>query len=138
MRVEASIQLPKRAAPISLSLAIIVAVTAVLIYLKDGREGGQHLVFFYLLPTAFVAILYGSVVSMLFAIAAAFAAAFFLYDPIFSFYVSDPRDAGELFFFAGTALIGAKCTADLAHPPEKPGDHRLNDATKGSKIGFPG
>jgi hypothetical protein len=74
---------------------------------------------------------------MLCAIAATFAAAFFLYDPIFSFYVSSPREVGELIFFAGTALIGAKCTADLSHPPEKPGDHRLNDATKGSKIGIP-
>jgi len=79
-------------------------------------------VFFYLLPTAFVAILYGSVVSMLFAVAATFAAAFFLYDPIFSFYVSNPREVGELILFAGTALIGAKCTAELTHPLERPGD----------------
>ena len=66
-----------------------------------------------------MAILFGSVVSMLCAIAATIAAAFFLYDPIFSFYVSDPREAGELIFFAVTALIGAKCTADVTHPPEK-------------------
>jgi K+-sensing histidine kinase KdpD len=115
-------RLLKKTAPISVSLAIVVAVTAVLFYFKDGREGGQHLVFFYLLPTAFVAILYGSVVSMLCAIAATFTAAFFLYDPIFSFYVSDPREVGELIFFAGTALIGAKCTADVTHQPEKPDD----------------
>jgi K+-sensing histidine kinase KdpD len=112
----------KRAVGIALSLAIIAAVTAVLFYFKDGREGGQHLVFFYLLPTAFVAILCGSVVSMLCAIAATLAAAFFLYDPIFSFYVSDPREVGELIFFAVTASIGAKCTADITSPREKPSD----------------
>ena len=113
---------PKQVAPISLSLAIVAAVTAVLFYFKDDDpHTDQHLVFFYLLPTAFVAILYGSVVSMLCAIAATFAATFFLYDPIFSFYVSSPREVGELIFFAGTALIGAKCTADLTHPLEKPG-----------------
>jgi hypothetical protein len=50
----------KQVVSISVSLAIVFAVTAVLFYVKDGREGGQHLVFFYLLPTAFVAILYGS------------------------------------------------------------------------------
>jgi K+-sensing histidine kinase KdpD len=112
----------KQGRPISLSLAIIAAVTAVLFYFKDDDpRTDQHLVFFYLLPTAFVAILYGSVVSMLCAIAATFAAAFFLYDPIFSFYVSSPREVGELIFFAGTALIGAKCTAELTHPLEKPG-----------------
>jgi K+-sensing histidine kinase KdpD len=98
-------------------------VTAVLFYFKDDDPStDQHLVFFYLLPTAFIAILYGSVVSMLFAIAATFAAAFFLYDPIFTFFMSNPRDVGELIFFAVTALIGAKCTADLSHPPEKPRD----------------
>ena len=60
--------------------------------------------------------------SMLCAIAATFAAAFFLYDPILSFYVSSPREVGELIFFAGTALIGAKCTADLTRPLAKPRD----------------
>ena len=113
----------KQAVPISLSLAIIAAVTAALFYFKDDDpRTDQHLVFFYLLPTAFVAILYGSAVSMLCAIAATLAAAFFLYDPIFSFYVSSPREVGELIFFSGTALIGAKCTAELTHQLEKRGD----------------
>ena len=116
-------RLSKRVAPISVSFAIIAVVTAVLFYFKDDDpHTDQHLVFFYLLPTASVAILYGSVVSMLCAIAATFAAAFFLYDPIFSFYVSSPREVGELIIFAGTALIGARCTAELTHPLEKPGD----------------
>jgi K+-sensing histidine kinase KdpD len=59
---------------------------------------------------------------MLCAIAATLAAAFFLYDPIFSFYVSDLRDAGELMFFAVTALIGAKCTAEITNPRKKTND----------------
>src|SRR6516225_6884236 len=116
-------RLSKRVAPISVSFAIIAVVTAVLFYFKDDDPStDQHLVFFYLLPTAFIAILYGSVVSMLCAIAATFVAAFFLYDPIFSLYVSNPRDIGELIFFAGTALLGAKCSADITQRPEKPGD----------------
>jgi K+-sensing histidine kinase KdpD len=78
-----SVLLWKRVAPISVSLAIIVAVTAVLFYFKDDDPStDQHLVFFYLLLTAFVAILYGSVVSMICSIAATFAATFFLYDPL--------------------------------------------------------
>ena len=116
-------RLSKPVAPVSASLAIIAAVTAVLFYFKDDDPlTDQHPVFFYLLPTAVIAILYGSIVSMLCAIAATFAAAFFLYDPIFSFYVSSPREVGELIIFAGTALIGARCTAELTHPLEKPGD----------------
>jgi K+-sensing histidine kinase KdpD len=102
--------------PIAASLAIIFAVTVVLAYLKDAQHPAQHLVFFYLLPTAFVAMFYGSVLSMLCAIAATLVAAFFLYDPIYSLYVSNPLEIGELIIFAVTALIGAKCTADLTRP----------------------
>jgi K+-sensing histidine kinase KdpD len=86
----------KRIVPVAVSLAIIFAVTAVLFYLNDINGGAQHLIFFYLLPTALVAIVYGSVLSMFCAIVATLLAAFFLYDPIYSFYVADPREVGEL------------------------------------------
>ena len=76
----------------------------------------QHLVFFYLLPMALVAVLYGGRTAMFCAAAASLCAAFFLYDPIYSFYVSTPLDLGELICFTGLALIGAKCTADLLRP----------------------
>jgi K+-sensing histidine kinase KdpD len=102
----ASIQSLKRTTPIALSLAIILAVTAVLSYFKDDN---QYLIFFYLLPTAFVAIVYDSVLSMLCVITATLVSDFFLYDPIYSLYVSKTRDVGELIIFAGTGLIGAKC-----------------------------
>ena len=112
----------KRTAPISVSLAIIFAVTVVLFYFKDTHHGAQHLVFFYLLPTAVVAMVYGSVLSMFCAIAATLFAAFFLYDPIYSLYVEDPREVGELILFAGTAVIGAKCTlnCDRSNQPGVP------------------
>jgi K+-sensing histidine kinase KdpD len=110
--------LKQAATPSAVSLAIILAVTAVLFYFKDAQHQ-HHLVFFYLFPTALVAMIYGSVLSMLCAIAATLLATFFLYDPIFSFYVSDPRDAGELILFAVTGLIGAKCIAELMRSPEK-------------------
>ena len=45
-----------------------------------------------------------------------FCAAFFLYDPFYSFYVASPLDVGELVCFVGLALIGAKCAADLLQP----------------------
>jgi len=111
--------LKQAATPSAVSLAIILAVTAVLFYFKDAQHQ-HHLVFFYLFPTALVAMIYGSVLSMLCAIAATLLATFFLYDPIFSFYVSDPRDVGELIIFATTGLIGAKCIAELMRSPEKP------------------
>jgi hypothetical protein len=63
---------------------------------------------------------YGSVLSMICAIDATLVADFFLYNPGYTLYVSDPRQAGELFLFGLTALIGAKCTAELMRQVTKP------------------
>jgi len=108
-----------RIAPIVVPILIIVAVTDVLEFFKEAIHG-RHLVFFYLLPTAFVAMLYGSVLSMICAIDATFLAAFYLYEPTYTLNISDPRELGELFLFALTALVGAKCTAELTSQIEKP------------------
>jgi K+-sensing histidine kinase KdpD len=108
-----------RVAPVAVSLAIIFAVTAILFYLKQAHGDAQHLIFSYLLPTAFVAMIYGSVLSMLCAIAATLIAAFFLYTPIYSLYVSDPRELGELILFAVIGLLGAKCVAEIRRPQKK-------------------
>ncbi len=43
-------------------------------------------------------------------------AAFFLYDPMYSFYVANRLEFGELICFAVLALIGVKCTVDLLRP----------------------
>jgi K+-sensing histidine kinase KdpD len=112
-------RLLKQATPLAVSLTIILVVTAVLFYFKSAQQQ-HHLVFFYLFPTALVAMLYGSILSMVCAIFATLVAAFFLYDPIYSLYVSDAREVGELILFAVTGLIGAKCTAELMRSPEKP------------------
>jgi K+-sensing histidine kinase KdpD len=91
-------------------------VTAILWLFRSSTVGAQHLVFFYLLPTAVVATFYGSLPAMLCAVAATLCAAFFLYDPLYSFYVTNPVEVGELVCFVGLALIGAKCAADLLQP----------------------
>jgi K+-sensing histidine kinase KdpD len=106
----------RRAAPVALVLAVVSAVTAILWIIRVSAVGPQHLVFFYLLPIALVATLYGSLPAMLYGIAATLCAAFFLYDPLYSFYVTSPLEVGELVCFFGVALIGAKCAADLSPP----------------------
>jgi len=106
----------KGAVPTVAALAIVSAMTAVLWLIKLGATGPQHLVFFYLLPTAVVGMLYGGLPAMLCTVAATACAAFFLYDPLYSFEVSSARDLGELVWFAGLALLGAKCTAELLRP----------------------
>lgn len=106
----------KTAMPALVALAVMLAVTAILWVVRIKSVGPQHLVFFYLLPTAFVAVLYGSRPAMLAALAATACAAYFLYDPLYSFSVTGPVEAGELLCFVGLASIGAKCTADLLRP----------------------
>ena len=117
----------KRAMPVAVALAAVSVVTAVLWFVRTSAVGPQHLVFFYLFPTVLVATLYGSAPAAVCAIAAVLSAAFFLYEPLYSFYV-DNLDLGELICFVGVALIGAKCTADLLRPAfQAP---RRNPATK--------
>ena len=64
-------QLVKAALPVTVALAVVSAVTAVLWYSKLATYGPDHPVFFYLLPIALVAILYGSYPALLGAFAAA-------------------------------------------------------------------
>ena len=106
----------KAAAPIAVALAVAIGVTAILWVVRIREVGPQHLAFFYLLPIASVAVFYGSRPAMLCAIVATFCAAYFLYLPLYSFSVANPLELGELFCFAGLALIGAKCTAELLRP----------------------
>ena len=108
--------LVKAAMPAFVAFVVVSVVTAVLIFVRHEVVGPQHLVFFYLLPTALVALLYGTRTAMISAFAATACAAFFLYDPLYSFAVASPVEAGELICFTGLALIGAKCTADLLRP----------------------
>ena len=106
----------KRAEPVAAGLAAASLATAVLWLVRQTLGDEQHLVFFYLLPMVLVAILYGIPSAIICVVAGTLGAAFFLYDPIYSMYVADPLDLGELICFTGLALIGAKCTADLLRP----------------------
>ena len=65
---------------------------------------------------ALVAILYGSLPAALCSVMAMSCAAFFLYDPVYSFRVANPLEFGDLVCFAVLALIGAKCAVELLRP----------------------
>jgi K+-sensing histidine kinase KdpD len=109
----------KRVLPLAVSLAVACLVTAVLWYLRLAGEGIRHPVFLYLLPIALVAILYGSRAALLCASAATACAAYFLYDPLYSFQVANRLEIGDLAFFVVLALIGVKCTEELLRPEAK-------------------
>src|SRR5262249_41624042 len=112
--------LPKWATATCVSLAILIVVTAFLWWVRRAFPSAVlHPVFFYLLPTALVAVFYGVAEGALFAVAAFVCSAFLLYDPIYSLYVSSTHALGELFWFLIIALLGVKCVAELRRHSEK-------------------
>jgi K+-sensing histidine kinase KdpD len=106
-----------RAVPLAVSLTVVCLVTAILWYVKRSGSGPLHPVFFYLLPIAFLAMLYGRLPALLCACVATICSAFFLYDPVYSFHVTNRLEVGDLVCFAVLALIGVQCTGELLRPP---------------------
>ncbi|MGH6671477.1 MAG: DUF4118 domain-containing protein [Xanthobacteraceae bacterium] len=102
-----------RAIPIAVSFAVICLVTAALWYLNRAGDSLRHPVFFYLLPVALLAILYGRVPGLLSALIAAMCALYFLYDPLYTFYLPNRLEVGEFAFFIVLALFGVKCAHEL-------------------------
>lgn len=109
----------RRALPVAVSLAVVCLVTLILWYLKLAGDGLHHPVFFYLLPSALLAIFYGTLPALLCASAATACAAYFLYDPLYSFQVANRLEVGDLLFFVLLAVIGVKCTGELLRPSAK-------------------
>ena len=99
------------------SVATIALTTAVLIFV-DAEFATPGLIYGYLFSVTVVAIYFGSTVAFISALASGAAAAYFLFPPRFTFYISEPRNVAELGFFMLLALIGAKITALLAHDRE--------------------
>jgi K+-sensing histidine kinase KdpD len=83
--------------------ALVVLTTAILlgIYLASHRE---HLIFGYLVPMVIVAARYGRFPTIVTAVACDLCAAYFLYPPDFSFYISDRLQIAELGMFSLLAL----------------------------------
>ena len=70
----------------AVALAVLIVVTAILWWVKVALPGAlHHPVFFYLVPTAVLALVYGVIDGALFAVATFVCSTFFLYDPIYSF-----------------------------------------------------
>jgi K+-sensing histidine kinase KdpD len=89
-------------------------------FFKLAGVGPHHPVFFYLLPITLVAILFGSAPATMFAIATIPCVAFFLYDPVYSFRVTNPLEFGDLICFTVLALTAVKCTVELLRPARLP------------------
>ena len=100
--------------PITVSAVLLVLTTA-FIWMIDAPLQHDHLIFVYLLPTALIAIRYGSISAMCVAIVSMFAAAYFLYAPRFSFVVASPLDLLEIIFFSMLALLASQVVSGFAN-----------------------
>jgi K+-sensing histidine kinase KdpD len=100
-------------AAVVMSVAGVLLTTTVL-HTVDSYLTAQHLVLGYLLPTILVAIYYGSNVAVFTSFASGLAAAYFLFPPKLSFYITDITHVAELGFFLLLASIASKAVAVLA------------------------
>lgn len=99
--------------PITAS-AVLLALTTTLVWALDVPLHHDHLIFIYFMPTALIAIRYGSVSAMGVAMVAAVAAAFLFYAPRFSFLVRNPLDLLELVLFGLLALLACQVVSGFA------------------------
>jgi K+-sensing histidine kinase KdpD len=100
--------------PITMSL-LLLALTTTLLWLADASLRSEHLIFIYFVPTALIAIRYGSVSAMLVTIGSCVAGVYFLYAPRFSFAVDDPLDMMELILFSLLALLASQVVSGFAN-----------------------
>ena len=99
--------------PITASAALLALTTAFL-WMIDASLQHDHLIFIYFVPTALIAIRYGSVSAMCVTIVATFAAAYFFYAPRFSFKVESQLDLLELILFSLLALLASQVVSGFA------------------------
>jgi K+-sensing histidine kinase KdpD len=92
------------------AFAAVLLTTFVLLAI-DAYLGPDHLVIAYLLPTIVIAMHYGSTLAVVTSFVGGLAAAYFLFPPKLSFYVSDPFNVAELGFFLLLAVIASKAVA---------------------------
>ena len=110
-----------RAVPVTVSLAVVFGVTAVLWSFKLTSVNLHDPVFFYVLPVTLLAIAYGSGPAFLGVLAAFICADYFLYEPLYTLDISTRVEFGDLGCFSLLALSGVKCASTLFRPVARTG-----------------
>lgn len=110
----------RRAARVAISLGVVGVATGVLAYLKLTTAGLHHPIFIYLPLIALLAFALGSMAALSGAAVAIAAAAYFLYDPSYSFAFANTLEVGDLLWFALLAVIVVKCTRILRRSSRLP------------------
>jgi K+-sensing histidine kinase KdpD len=114
----------KGAVPIATSLALIMAVTAILWQMKLSAAHASALIYLYLVPLVLISGLYNGRTAILCTAVAMVCANYFLQEPMYSFSVDNRLDYGDLFCFALLAAITIKCVRVLMRPRAKSVDAR--------------
>jgi two-component system, OmpR family, sensor histidine kinase KdpD len=99
--------------PVTVVLAFIAATTIVL-WLIKANLSQNHLIFVYLVPTAMIAIRYGSISAMGVTIVSSLVTAYFFYVPRYSFAVADRLEVIELVLFCLLALLASQVVSGFA------------------------
>lgn len=106
----------RRLTPMFVSIGGPLLATAPLLLLSEGSgPEPEHLVFIYLVPASLIAMVYGSASSIVASTISAVCAAFFLYQPRFSFLIDKPTEIAELVLFFILALAQSKFVGWLVH-----------------------
>jgi K+-sensing histidine kinase KdpD len=102
--------------------AILIAIVTLAVRFIEAEYAPAHLVLGYLIPTCLVALRYGGRPAVFTATAGMICAAFFLYSPVFSFYVAKPLDLAELGLVFVLAVASSQFIAAIFEPDEKISD----------------
>ena len=98
----------------SVALAIIlVAATTVAIILLVPVVDLRHMLAIYLIPVLAATLRWGFIVGLLTTALSAVTAAFLFYDPIFSFYITNPVEIVSLLIFMATAIVAGYLAMEL-------------------------
>jgi two-component system, OmpR family, sensor histidine kinase KdpD len=92
---------------------LLISATTAFILAADQFFDGHYLLALYLFPIVIVMIRFGFAAAVLTTLVSGVAAAFFFYEPIFSFYIADPEEAVELVVFGVFGLVIAYWIAVL-------------------------
>ena len=103
--------------PVGLSLALILLTSLVLVQIHSHLTAlevwhdPEDLALAYLLPTMFIAVLFGSTVAVMTSLATGVAAAYFIYPPQFSLLFDHPQYIAELGFILVLGITASKAVA---------------------------
>ncbi len=98
---------------------MLVGITTAILLAMYLAFQSEHLIFGYLIPITVVAVRYGSIPAILTVIVSDFCAAYFLYPPDYSIYISDPLQVAELTFFSLLVIAASQFMGGFADEDRK-------------------